>query len=291
MKNIVITGCGDVGLCVARTCLTLGVQVSGWMRNPQQRVKLQSIGVDAHLIDFDQENNTGTVQVQERIWFHFAPPSQHGEQDNRTRNLLSQLEGVPERIIYISTTAVYGDCAGAWITEQTTLHAQSARGKRRLDAELQLQAFAKRHDIPCLILRVAGIYGPDRLPIERLRSGMRVLKQSDAPYSNRIHIDDLVSVCVAAAEYQGEHRVFNISDGAPSTMTDYFICIARHFGLPEPEQIPFDQAEQKLTAGMRVFLSESKRIDNSRMRDALGIVLKYPDLAAGLAVMDKGSIE
>lgn len=197
--------------------------------------------------------------------FWFAPPQKQGQQDQRIRQFCQQLKpGQISRLVYISTTAVYGDCQGRWIDENEPLKPGTDRGKRRQDAEQCLQKTAQSHQFELIILRVPGIYGPGRWPLARLQQGLPVLREAESPYTNRIHQDDLALIAVRAmtnAQVKlGQSRVYNVSDGNPSTMTDYFNRIADLFDLPRPPQVDHAEAEQKLTPAMLSFMNESKRI-------------------------------
>jgi nucleoside-diphosphate-sugar epimerase len=137
--------------------------------------------------------------------------------------------------------------------------------------------------VPVVILRVPGIYGPRYLPEERLRSGEPVLREDESPFSNRIHADDLARVCVVAAHHVHPRLLYNVSDGHPTTMTDFFYRVADVLGIPRPPMVTMEEARRRLGEGMLSYLAESKRIDSRRMREELGVELMYPDLTAGLA--------
>jgi nucleoside-diphosphate-sugar epimerase len=187
--------------------------------------------------------------------------------------------------VLLSTTAVYGDCEGKWITEAQAVNPQTARGRRRLDAENVLQQWAQQHGVAYVILRVGGIYGPGRLPLARIKQGLPILRESESPYTNRIHQDDLASICVAAAERGKSGEIFNISDGQPSTMSHYFKAIASAVGLPQPPEVSLDEATRVMSAGMLSYLKESRRLDNRKLREQLGVELVYADLSAGLSAL------
>jgi nucleoside-diphosphate-sugar epimerase len=133
------------------------------------------------------------------------------------------------------------------------------------------------------VLRVPGIYGPGKLPLARLRQGLPVLREADAPYTNRIHVDDLAAICVAAMSGRHNNTVYNVSDGNPGNMTDYFFRVADAAGLPRPPVVGREEAQQVLSPGMLSFLNDSRRMDNTRLLKELGITLRYPDLDTGLA--------
>ena len=133
-----------------------------------------------------------------------------------------------------------------------------------------------------MILRVPGIYAKERLPIERLKKGMPVIHEDEAGYTNRIHADDLAQACKAAMEYETSNEIINVTDGNPSTMTDYFNQVADFTGLPRPPQISLEEAEKTLSLGMLSYMKESRRIKNDKMLELLKIKLIYPDLKSGL---------
>ncbi len=134
-----------------------------------------------------------------------------------------------------------------------------------------------------IVLRVPGIYGPEKLPLARLREGTPVLREQDSPYTNRIHADDLAAVCIAAMRSTRTNTIYNVSDGHPSNMTDYFFKVADAAGLPRPPTVSRAGAQQVLSAGMLSFLQDSRRMSNAKMLDELQVELQYPDLAAGLS--------
>lgn len=182
-----------------------------------------------------------------------------------------------------STTGVYGDCGGDWVDETRVPQPTEPRALRRLSAEQQWQDWAKANGVELVILRLPGFYGPGRLPRKRLEQGLPVLAEASSPWSNRIHIHDLTKACLAAMDLGRAGEIYNLSDGHPGTMTDYFNQVADHLGLPRPPQIALDAVPEQLSAGMQGYLRESRRIDNSKMLRELGLELSYPTLAQGLA--------
>ena len=291
MKKICISGCGDIGQRVAKRFLNQpllsksDISVYGLVRRAEVQTELQALGITPVIADLDQPDTLKALACKDAVLFHLAPPPNSGQSDPRFRNLLAACEqtGLPAKVILLSTTAVYGDCQGKWIDETAPVNPQTDRGKRRLDAESALREWAIKHDIEYVILRVSGIYGPGRLPIERLQQGLPILREDLAPFSNRIHQDDLAMVCVAAAEKAPNGAIYNVCDGHPSTMSHYFKSVARALDLPSPPEIDQDQAQQQLSVGMLSYLSESRRMGNQKLLTELGITLQYPDLAAGLA--------
>jgi nucleoside-diphosphate-sugar epimerase len=275
---VLIVGCGYIGRRVATRLLAQSYVVCGLVRSDDGVAALHRADVGVLQADLDGE----LPPISAGEIYYFAPPPGEGEQDTRMRRFLAALTVSPRKMVYISTSAVYGDCKGAWIDETQPLRPATARGLRRLDAERQLVTWADAHDSQWLILRVPGIYGPDKLPLARLRKGLPVLSEGESPYTNRIHGDDLAAICVAAMQSERHHTVYNVSDGHPSNMTDYFFRVADAAGLPRPPVVSRAQADAVLSAGMLSFLQDSRRMKNDRLLRELGIELQYPDLDAGL---------
>ncbi|MGZ8219846.1 NAD-dependent epimerase/dehydratase family protein, partial [Methylomagnum sp.] len=246
---------------------------------------LSQLGIHPKRGDLDAPDTLTCLPSSETIVYHFAPPPPTGHGDPRTLALLAALDTAtpPARLVYISTSGVYGDCQGEWVNEDRPPNPQSDRSRRRLDTEQQITQWGEQRGVPCVILRVPGIYGPGRLPCERLRQGLPVLRDEEARYSNRIHADDLAAACFAAARRGQPGGVYNVSDGQPTTMSDYFNRVADLLGLPRPPAVGLAEARRVLSPSMMSFLEESKRLDNRRMLEALGVNLRYPNLASGLA--------
>jgi len=286
MLNAIIIGCGDIGIRVGQRLQQQHYQVTGIVRSAESAAKLESLGFKAVIFDLDQPGlPLPTIQTYNLI-FYFAPPTEDGEHDLRMKNLLSTLTPTsepPARIIYISTTAVYADSKGKWINEQTPAQPGSSRGKRRLDAEQQLIEFQHHHPVNISILRVSGIYSANRLPFRQIKARQAILKLEAAPFSNRIHADDLANICIAAAlNTDKATAIFNVSDGNPGSISQYFKEVALAFKLQSPPEISWERAQQVLSPGMLSYLRESKRIDSRLIKHELGITLCYPTLESGL---------
>lgn len=214
--------------------------------------------------------------------YYLCPPPSTGIRDPRLENFIASCGGdLPRRIVYISTSGVYGDCAGAWVSEQRSPCPQSDRARRRYHAEQLLASWAAETGVETVILRVGGIYGPGRLPVSRL-ARMTVICPDQAPYSNRVHAQDLARICVAAMRDAPAGAIYNVSDGHPTTMTDYLYQVADRFGRPRPPCVDLERAPEFLSPGMLSFIRESRRLDITRMQRELGLELDYPTLQAGL---------
>jgi nucleoside-diphosphate-sugar epimerase len=191
--------------------------------------------------------------------------------------------GLPQRFIYLSTTGVYGDRAGASVDEETPPAPQSERAARRLAAEHCVRQWADSRAVSWCILRIPGIYGPGRLPLERLRRGDPAIDLPESTPGNRIHVEDLVSACVAAGSAaRANRRIYNITDGSNDSLTAYLQRVARICGLPSPPLISRADAQSISSTTAWSFLNESRRVENRRMLDELGVALAYQDLDAGI---------
>ena len=218
---------------------------------------------------------------------HLAPPPQHGWTDPRTLALLRALRrrALPPAVVYGSTSGVYGDCAGAWVDETRALNATTPRAVRRVDAEQQLRFWARSSGARVNTLRIPGIYAQDRdggTPRERLLKGTPVLQQQDDVYTNHIQADDLARACVAALWKGRPLRTYNVSDDTELKMGDYFDLAADLYGLPRPPRVARQGAEAQLPVMLLSFMSESRRLINTRMKTELGVKLRYPTVRVGL---------
>jgi len=282
--EVFIVGCGRIGRRVAGLWLARGARVRALARSPESAARLRASGIDPVEGDLDRAESLTEVPTRGALVYYFAPPPRSGTVDERVRRFTEALVGrYPRRIVYISTTGVYGDRQGAWVTEDSAVQPGTDRARRRLDAENHLREFTRSKGIELVILRVAGIYGPEMLPVERLQRGDPVLAHAECGYTNRIHADDLAQVCAAAAVRGRPGAVYNVADGEPGTLTGYFREVAEALGLPAPVEVSRAEAERTLGEGILSYLGESRRIDNARMLEELGVRLQYPSLSVGLA--------
>ncbi len=284
MQDVTIIGCGDIGRRVGKILLKQGRQVLALVRSEEKAGELRAKGFATLIGDLDYREETPEIPLQGTQLFYFMPPQGGGKSDYRVLNFCRRLspENAPSKVVYISTSGVYGDCGGALVTEETPLNPQTARAQRRVSAESQLQEQAQRLGFALIILRVTGIYGPGRLPVARVMQGHPVLKPKEAPFTNRIHSLDLVQICLAAVERGEDGDIFNVCDGQQSSMTEYFTAIAEMHDLPRPKQISMAEAEQEMNPLMLSYLKESRRMSNRKLKEKLAIELRYPTLETGL---------
>lgn len=261
------------------------VPIHGLVRSQASAQRLYNRGCHVVVADLGTPGELPPLPTHDCNLIYLAPPPPEGTNDPWLARFLDGItpDQFPNKIVLLSTTAVYGDCQGRWINEAEAVQPQTDRGQRRLSAEQTLSEWCRSRAIPYVILRVAGIYGPGRWPLERLRQGLPALVEAQSPYTNRIHQDDLARICIAAMSRGRNGEVYNVADGRPGTMTSYFKAVARAFHLPPPPEVSIDQAHRVMTAGMLSYLTESRRIDNHKLLEDLQITLRYPDLEAGLA--------
>jgi len=284
MQTIMIIGCGDIGRRVASGYQQSSVSLRGLVQSQSSADFLSTLSIRPIRADLDDPDSLNSITYQDDLVFYFAPPPSTGREDSRMANWLASLKtnNLPKKVVLISTTAVYGDSGGDWITEQSTIAPGTDRGLRRFDAEQRLTKWAEANRVDYVILRVPGIYGPNRLPRQRLEEARPVLNEVECGFTNRIHSDDLAMICQLAAQRAKSGEIFNVSDGHPSTMTDWFNQVADFLQLPRPPQISMQEAEQVMTAGMLSYLKESRRIDNAKMLADLKIDLAYKTIKEGI---------
>jgi nucleoside-diphosphate-sugar epimerase len=284
MSEYSIIGCGDIGLRVARKLITQGSTVEATAHFDEGAAELVASGIKPIVANFDYQDDIPDLSLTGQRLFYFLAPQGGGSSDYRMLNFCRCLsvENCPERIVYISTSGVYGDCGDQLVTEETPVNPQTTRAKRRVSAEEQLREQSDKLGFDLIILRVTGIYGPGRLPLSQLHKGHEVLRTEDAPQTNRIHSLDLVDICLAAMDKGEGGDTFNVCDGQKSSMSEYFMEVARLYDLPQPKQLSWDEAEKSMNPLTLSFLKESRRMSNRKMLEKLEIKLNYPTLEEGL---------
>lgn len=285
MKRLLIIGCGDVAL---RTIPLLygRYRLYALIRNPAHCAKLRELGVTPVIADLDNRVSLARVSGLADVVLHYAPPAPQAASDTRTHHLLAALSAgtLPKQLIYISTSGVYGDCAGELVSETRPLNPQSNRAQLRVDAEKQIRAWAKRNGVRASILRVPGIYAHNRLPLDRLHNGFPAITAADDGYSNHIHADDLARIAVATLRYGKASRVYQTVDEGEMKMGDYFDAVADAFGLPHPPRLSREDVRQKVSPMMWSFMNESRRMTDTRMKQELKVKLLYPTVGHTLAM-------
>ncbi len=289
-QRVLIVGCGDVGLRAARL-LPARVRVLALTSSVERVPELRALGITPLIGNLDQPQTLARLAGLGQRVLHLAPPPTQGagdwRVDPRTRALLRALShrSVPSALVYGSTSGVYGDCGGDWVSEARPVNPATPRGQRRVDAEQQLRWFGRRTGSRVHVLRIPGIYASDReggTPRARLLKGTPVLEPQDDVFTNHIHADDLARACLAALWRGQPQRCTHVSDDTELRMGDYFDLAADGYGLPRPPRLPRALAEQQLPAMQLSFMGESRRLLNRRLKRELRVVLRYPTVREGL---------
>lgn len=281
--RLLIVGCGDVGLRLL-PLVRERFRVFALTSQPERAASLRAAGAVPVVADLDRPASLARLRGLAPWVLHLAPPQQDGDEDRRTRRLVAALGSI-ERMVYVSTTGVYGDCGGALVSESRPVAPRNARARRRVDAERVLRAWALANGTRLAILRVPGIYARERLPIKRLEQGTPALRPEDDVYTNHIHADDLARIVLAALLRGGGGRVYHAVDDTRMKMGDYFDAVADRFGMARAPRLPRAELQAVVSPMLLSFMSESRLLDNTRIKRELGVRLRHPDVAVALAGM------
>jgi nucleoside-diphosphate-sugar epimerase len=271
--RLLILGCGDVGMRLL-PLLRDRFRVFAVTSQPERCAELRAAGAVPLVADLDQPASLRRLAGLASYVVHLAPPQAEGALDRRTRNVSAVLPA-GARVVYISTTGVYGDCGGATFDESRPVAPRNARAQRRVDAEQWLRRWGRRTASAVSILRVPGIYAGDRLPVKRLQLGTPALIAQDDVYTNHIHADDLARVIARALFRGAPGRVYHAVDDSDMKMADYFDSVADAFQLPRPPRLPRAELADAVTPALLSFMSESRRLRNQRLKRELGVRLRY----------------
>jgi len=293
-QRVLIVGCGDVGL---RTAGQLGasksrrVRVMALTSSPERVRLLRACGITPLQGNLDDADSLQRLAGLAHRVIHLAPPptDRRGESERDPRSLalvrVLRLRTPPQALVYGSTTGVYGDCTGQRVRETKAVNPLTPRAQRRVDAE-KLMRFLGRTGVRVSVLRIPGIYAPDReggTPRERLLRGAPVLLAKEDVYTNHIHANDLARACAAALWRGKPQRMVNVTDDTDLKMGDYFDLAANLYGLPKPLRISRSHANATLPLMQLSFMNESRRLDNTRMKHELRLKLSYPHVRDGLS--------
>jgi nucleoside-diphosphate-sugar epimerase len=287
-KRLLIIGCGDIARRAVR--LMRGrYRLYALTRDPSEVNQLRALRITPIVGDLDHPITLQRLAGIADLVLHMAPPPSEGKLDRRTTNLLNALNRgriVPRRLVYISTSGVYGNCDGQLVSETRPLNPQTARAVRRVDAEQRLRSWGHQRQASVCVLRAPGIYAAERLPLERLKAGVPALCDEDDSYTNHIHAEDLARISLIALFRGRSGRSYNATDDGHWKMGNYFDFVADHFGLPRPARIRRSAAQATLPAALLSFMGESRRLLNTRLRKELRVVLRYPSVKDGLAEIE-----
>jgi nucleoside-diphosphate-sugar epimerase len=282
--TVLIVGCGDVGLRVLRL-LSGRVRVVVLTSNAQRVDELRAAGALPLVGNLDDAATLGRLAALADWALHLAPPPTHGDIDPRSAALLRALarSARVRRIVYASTSGVYGDAGGARFDETREPRPATARAQRRVDAEARVRHHGRAFGVNASVLRIPGIYALDREggdPRERVQRGAPLLADADDVYTNHIHADDLARVCIAALFRAAPQRVYHASDDSALKMGAHFDAVADAFGLPRAPRLSREALRAAVSAVQWSFMSESRRLDNTRLHRELRVRLRYPTPSA-----------
>lgn len=289
--RLLIIGCGDVGRRVVQQLPRRGAQpawaVTALSSSPHRFEEFRRLGIRPLYGNLDVTGSTRRLAGVATHVLHLAPPAPTHAIDTRTRDLLRSLRrrGEIRQLVYGSTTGVYGDCVGQWVDETRPVNPQTDRARRRVDAERAVMRLGQKTATPCTVLRIPGIYAPDRengTPRGRLMRGTPIPDEAHDVYTNHIHADDLARACRLALRGVAPYQAININDDSAMRVGEYMCFAADLYGLPPPPRLPLSALEHELTPMALSFLLESRRVDNQRMKMRLGLQLHYPTVREGL---------
>ncbi|OIQ03837.1 MAG: NAD(P)-dependent oxidoreductase [Zetaproteobacteria bacterium CG06_land_8_20_14_3_00_59_53] len=283
IRHVLILGCGYVGERLAVACIRQGMQVSGTTRSAERAAELRAMGVQAvfaaNPLDIADAVLADVDAVVDSIPLNRSASAAHAPQCEWLPLLAPKLTGL-RWAGYLSTTGVYGDAGGAWVDESWPCDPQSPRGLERLVAEeCWLGAVACAE-----VFRIAGIYGPGRNILDRLRAGgFRAVNWQPPRYSNRIHVDDIVGALMAAMQAPRAGRIVNLADDEPMPHAEYVTQLARLIDAPQPILLTPEEGEAQLPPSVLEFFRDNKRVSNRLLHAELLPELAYPGFRAGLA--------
>ena len=284
MKRLLLVGCGDIALRVADK-LKKKYLLFGLIRSLKHLKDLRSRGIVPVIGDLDNLNSLKKISGISDDILHFAPPSPLGLIDRRTINLLHTIKSsgiLPQRLIYISTSGVYGDAKGKWVSETDSPNPSTDRGIRRLNAENLIRKFGRDSGVSVSVLRVPGIYSKDRLPLTRLKTKMPLIRDEDDSFSNHVHVADLVRIVIAALRKGKSGRIYNVCDNSTLKVGDYFDIIAKGYGFEKPRRLKWQDAKIEIPPSIFSFMRESRRINNARLKSELIENFYYSSVSDGI---------
>ncbi len=259
-----------------------GWEIAGTTRDPEKKQELRSRGKHAHIFDYSHPLSDPLFILKDTTHILIStPPGDDG--DPAFLIHAEDIARIPtiKWIGYLSTTGVYGDRGGGWVDETTEVAPGSRRGSRRARSEEQWLSFMKTFKMPVHIFRLAGIYGPGRSALDSVRAGIARRVEKEGHVSSRIHVEDIVRILIASMNNPQPGAIYNVCDDHPAPSHEVIACACELLGIEPPPLVPIEEAD--LAPIARSFYSDNKRVSNRRVKEKLGIELKYPDFRSGLA--------
>ena len=284
MRRLLLVGCGDIALRLVDK-VKERYKIFGLSRSVDKLSIIRDRGLIPILGDLDDINSLNKISGISNEIVYLAPPSPQNNLDKRTSNLLRALNStgiLPQRLIYISTSGVYGDAQGRVVSEVSRVRPQSLRARRRLNGENLVRSFGKTTGVAVSILRVSGIYSKDRLPISRLQQGTPMIRTEEDSYTNHIHVKDLVATIIACLRKGRPGRCYNVSDNSRLKIGDYFDLVANSLGVQKPRRVTYEEGCVVIPSSVFSFIKESRILDNHRLMTELLSELQFPTVNDGV---------
>ncbi len=281
-RHLFCFGCGYVARTLAARLIPQGWRVTGTARSPERAEELTALGIAPMVFDGETalpaEAFAGVTHA-----VHSIPPRDEGDPVAALHG--ETLAALPSLawFAYLSTTGVYGDHGGAWVTEDSELKATNTRARRRVDAEAEWQALRERAGLPLHVFRLAGIYGPGRNQLVSLRRGQARRIAKPGYVFGRIHVEDICRTLETSIGKPAPGAVYNLADDLPMEPEVVVAYAAELLGMPAPPLVPFEEAE--LSPMAQSFYLDCRRVSNKRLREELGVTLAYPTYKEGLQAL------
>ena len=280
MDKLILAGSGYLSEYIIN--LILQNQYSFAVKEVCRTKKNRSSHIENIIRDFDEEKIDLQFAENSTV-IYMAPPSTFSDKDDRINNFIKNISNLKiKKIIYTSTSGVYGDCEGRIVDENTGVAPITARAARRVDAENQLIYFSKKNNIKLIILRVPGIYGKGRLPVDRVKLREPLVNNNESRITNIIHVEDLARICIASIALENNMEIINVSDGNPIKTTTYYEYVYEAINIKLPEYITFEQALQTYSEKRLSFLKESRILNVEKMKKIFYGCITYKDARIGI---------
>ncbi|HAT8179368.1 TPA: SDR family NAD(P)-dependent oxidoreductase [Legionella pneumophila] len=265
-----ILGYGYCGYYLAQELLGHHQQVTVVSRQLKKELELSKLHHITHDLEYPFHWNE-----PDSIIYYLIPPPPQGNCDTFLKQFLNQSSLNAKKIIYFGSSGVYGNHQGAWVDELSACLIDSPRQQRRLDAEQQWLTYCQQHNRELSLLRIAGIYGPNRIPVDAAKSKTPIIKSTEAPFTNHIFVKDLALIAYLLGQKQTPSTVYNVADGNPTHMGELQQTVASVLGVESAPWESFDQAWEKASPMKREFMRASKRLKIDLLKTVLGEDIQF----------------
>ena len=277
-----IVGCGYLGKRVGAELVAAGDRVWGTVRSRAKGESLAALGIEPVVADVLEPASLRALPGADRVLYavgfdRSAGVAMRTVYVDGLRNVLEQVGQPGRRVVYASSTGVYGHDDGSWVDEEAPTTPRHESGRVCLEAEALAREWGALHGLGVIVLRFAGLYGPGRVPRRDNVEHVDPIVGDPSKFVNFVHIHDAAAAAVAALERGVPARIYHVADDRPVTRLEFYGRMAECLGAAVPRFVPPDEGS---TEALRD--ASNKRITNVRMRDELGVRLRYPDVVHGL---------